>query len=345
MPSQLCIRPGLLAIILIGAVSGHLIPPLAAAQGCPEPVGVWARGTPLNLTTAGDFAYFGSGPSLLIADISDPTAPFVVGEVAFDDVVRGIAVVGSHAYVTVSEAGLAVVDVTDPAAPVSIGAVDTPGAAQDVAVSGTTAFVADTGQGLRVIDVTTPATPTEIGHQSTPGSAHAVVVSGTHAFVADGSGGLRLIDVSTPAVPVEAASQATYGSASDIEVVGDLAYVADGSSGMLVIDVSDPLGSFPVAHGPSHAIGITVSGGFAYIAGGGTSGLQVFDVRVPSSPVEWGTTGTAGWAHDTAVSSGLAFVADDMFGIGIFDDCVMIFADGFESGVSSAWTSVVRDAK
>ena len=52
---------------------------------------------------SGDYAYFGSGAALMVADISDPAAPQVVGDVTLPGVVQAVAVAGGHAYVAASE--------------------------------------------------------------------------------------------------------------------------------------------------------------------------------------------------------------------------------------------------
>lgn len=82
------------------------------------------------------YALYGSGPTLLIADLSDPATPQVVGEVVLPGEVRGIAVSGDVAYIADDAEGLRVVDVATVAAPIEIGVFNTPGNVLGVAVSG-----------------------------------------------------------------------------------------------------------------------------------------------------------------------------------------------------------------
>ena len=76
----------------------------------------------------GNYAYIGVGPRLVILDVSDPSHPAVVGQTGvLPDVVVGVAVAGSYAYVADWERGLRIIDVSDPAHPSEAGSYDTPG--------------------------------------------------------------------------------------------------------------------------------------------------------------------------------------------------------------------------
>ena len=57
------------------------------AQDCPEPVGRWLFGPTADVAASGNLAVFGSGPSIVLADISDPTHPTRLGSLAFEHVV------------------------------------------------------------------------------------------------------------------------------------------------------------------------------------------------------------------------------------------------------------------
>ena len=70
---------------------------------------------------SGDYAYFGSGMALMVADVSDAAAPQVVGEIVLPGVIFNVAVSGSYAYVADDDAGLRVIDVSTPASPIEVG--------------------------------------------------------------------------------------------------------------------------------------------------------------------------------------------------------------------------------
>ena len=194
----------LLAIMILTGLAGP-----ATAQDCLELVGRWPYGATVRASLTKGNAYFGSGTSLLIADVTDPLHPETIGEVVLTGTVWGVSVVGAYAYVAVPEAGLFIVDVSTPSSPADVGFVAIQGEAFDVAVSGEFAYVAAQDDGLRVIDVSDPASPFEVGFLDTPGVAYGVVVSGPHVYLADGNG-MQVVNVSS--YPGKAMTSSRLGS-------------------------------------------------------------------------------------------------------------------------------------
>jgi hypothetical protein len=99
---------------------------------------------------------------LAIVDVSNPSAPSLVGRAAIDGQARGLAIDGNHAYVAAGAAGLVVVDVSDLGAPKVTGAARVSGSAIRVDYSDGLAFVAAWND-ARVYDVSNPAAPRFIG--------------------------------------------------------------------------------------------------------------------------------------------------------------------------------------
>jgi len=87
---------------------------------------------------------------MAVIDISVPTSPQVVGEVGMIDRVREIVVVGDHAYVANSGAGLHVIDISVPENPTIIGSGVTTGDAAGVAFAGDCVYVANSDTGLLI---------------------------------------------------------------------------------------------------------------------------------------------------------------------------------------------------
>jgi hypothetical protein len=302
-------------VLVCAAIIAWFLALPALAQDCPELVGRWPYGPAFAAEVAGGYLYYSNGTTLMVAELLDPSAPQVVGEVELAGAGAGIAVSGRYAYVAGHSAGLRVVDVSNPSAPVEVGSLDTPGVFWGVAISGGYAYVAALAGGLRVIDVSTPSAPVEVGFLDTPGSAWGVAVSGGYAYVGDDAGGLRVIDVSTPSNPVEVGFVNTPGYAGGVAISGDHAYVADYYS-LRVIDVSAP--SAPVEVGfvetPVIAWAVAASGGFAYVADW-DGALRVIDVSTPSAPVEVGLVDTPGLTYWVAVAGSYAYVADGSGGL------------------------------
>ena len=148
-------------------------------------VGRWPYGPAFAVVVQGRYAYLGSGISILVLDISDPSSPRKVGECVTPGIVIGLFVSGDYLYVADGEAGLRIIDISSPSSPKEVGAYDTPGCAWAVHVSGSYAYVADGRKGLRVIDISDPSSPKEVGAYDTPDWAEDVHVSGSYAYVAD----------------------------------------------------------------------------------------------------------------------------------------------------------------
>jgi len=287
----------------------------ALAQDCPELVGRWPYGPISAVAVSGDYAYFGSGAALMVADVSNPSTPQVVGNVALPGLVGAIAVSGGYAYV-VGES-LSVIDVSTPSSPTQVGFLEIQSYALSVAVSGGYAYIAAMYEGLRVIDVQVPSAPVEVGCYETVREASNVAVSGGYAYVTDDGEGLRVVDVSTPSAPRQVGFLEIQSYTSSVAVSGAYAYLADGGAGLRVIDVSTP--SAPRQVGsvdtPGNAVDVAVLGGYAYVADD-YEGLRVIDVSTPSAPRQVGhiySTPVQAWG--VAVQGGHAYVADVWAGL------------------------------
>jgi hypothetical protein len=295
----------------------------AAAQGCPELLGRWPYGTARAVAVSGSLAFVGSGTTVLVLDVSAPSAPQLLGSVTLPDLVEGIAAAGSHAYVADGMSGLRVIDVSNPSTPVEVGSVDTPDYAHGAAVAGNYAYVADGSSGLRVISIAIPAVPVEVGAIDTWGSVMGVAVSGGYAYIADGWDGLLVIDVSDPSTPGEASYLDTPGYAVGVSVSGSHAYVADSTSGLRVISIANP--AAPVESGSfstiNTALKVAVSGSLAFVAEQ-YNGVRLVDVSDPAAPVGRGWLDGFGGEFDVVVAAGLAYVTADWEGmlVGEFSD-------------------------
>jgi hypothetical protein len=302
------------------AVTVALLATPALAEDCPELAGRWPYGPAYSVEASGHHAYFGSGTALIVADVTDLTAPRTVGRITLPGIVQDIEVSGAHAFVAAEAAGLWVIDVHVPSAPVEVASADTPGSALGVAVAGGYAYVADDFSGLRVFDVRTPSAPAEVGFFDTQSEAVDVSVSDGYAFVADWDDGLRVVDVRSPSAPVEVGFVHTPDYAAEVAVANGYAYLADGGSGLLVIDVRSP--TDPVQLGavdtPGFAYGIAVSGVTAAVADW-QGGLRVIDVSTPSAPVEVGSVYALSPAWSVALSADHAYVAAAEAGLRVVD--------------------------
>jgi hypothetical protein len=127
---SLRVRIGLLSVSLFANLVAT-----AAAQSCPEPVSWLPYSESKAVAKDGDYAYIGSNVALLVANVSTPSNPQVVGEVVLPNVVEGVAVSDGYAFVANGVTGLRIVDVRTPSAPIEVGSFDTQGYANGVEVN------------------------------------------------------------------------------------------------------------------------------------------------------------------------------------------------------------------
>jgi len=113
--------------------------------------------------------------------------------------------------------------------------------------------------------------------------------------------------------------QLAGGLPHHVAVQGNYAYVA-AMGGLTTIDISSPSHPAQVGHcdTPDYAEGVTVAGGYAYVADY-TAGLRVIDVSNPASPAEVGHCDTPCPAWDVGVVGGYAYVADYGAGLRVID--------------------------
>ena len=154
---------------------------------------------------------------------------------------------------------------------------------------------------------------------------------------------LSVIDISTPSLPSVLGVLGGLGCGFGLDVVGDRAYYGGCADGLHVIDVSDP--TTPTLLGTAAAFdesrGVKVRAGTAYVAGY-QGGMRVIDVTDPNTPTEIGFYVTT-YAAEVDLVGDWALMALYDGSLVSFDisGCPDggLFADGFESGDLSAWSS------
>ena len=195
-------------------------------------------------------------------------------------------------------------NIEEPTRPSLLGSFTFPQNIYGVSVSGTIVYAAGDFYGLGIIDVSNPAAPEQIGYFQTPGQALSVAHAGSTVVVTNRLSGLELIDVSNPSAPVSQGSYFTEGYAIDVDAAGAFASVIDLSqSGDL-----EPTGIQGVRE-PSAAISVTnfrsPDGRDITLAGlmSANSGLELFDVSNPSTPISVGTYRDPGRPQTTFIGA------------------------------------------
>jgi hypothetical protein len=270
---------------------------------------------------------FVAGHQFWVINTGVPTAPWTVGHVTLSDQATAIAVSGFYAYVAVGSRGLDIVRIVVPANPTITDRVTVTGSASDVAVEGGYAYVADAG-GLKVIDV-----GSDIGHGTAVGAfgasaGTAVEVSGTTVFLA-APPYLYILDASDP---THVAQRSRIGGSGirGLTFDGGMLYAIrqanQNLSQLAIYDVSDPanpteVSSRSLQYPYARAIDAAYPYVYACTAGIWTNmSLETIDVSDPALPTVVGHTAGGFWdVTDVAVEDGIAYVADDIWGLNIVD--------------------------
>jgi hypothetical protein len=300
-----------------------------ALQGTAEQVVVLGSTTDPKQQTA----YVAAGTSgLAIVDVSNPTKPVVVGQLAVPFGADAVAVDPTRAIAAVVAAGsdLHFVDVSDPKNPHVVDSV--PLDAGLVVVADGVAYVTD-GTNLDSYDL---ATHSQLGQLSFPGAGRftGLARDGSTLYLMDANKVLRIIDASS--LTMTARGSLTLPDGGGTLVAGNgIVYAAaatDFYGGFVTVDVSNPdqpvliSGSdvMPPNTLPGTAIAVNGSGkavlvGAANLGGGKSApGLTLMDLTNPAAtdallasfplPVS---------ARDVALASGVAYVADGTSGLEI----------------------------
>jgi hypothetical protein len=276
-----------------------------------------------DVELSGDYLYIADGDNgLVVADVTEPGVPEVVGHLDLPGHAYSLDVVGGYVYLGDQEDTLRVISVSDPENPVEVGKCAVGSEALDVFAVGSNVFVAARTEGLVVVSVATPSVPGVIGQWDTDGFSYDVYVDGSYAYVADATKGVRVIDVSDPENPDEVGYYDTNGISYGVTKSGGYVYCADGTQGVKVFDASSPdtlllLGSFDT---PVAATKVRKLGSAVYVADGAAGGLRVIDVSDPGSMSELGYIGSKGTSGSLWMSGdSLVYLADGLTGVMVID--------------------------
>jgi len=300
-------------------------------------------GPTIDVATTGTVALTAARyAGVLSFDLSDPTNPTVIGGIGSRRA-ENISISGDLAVVgTSGDRGLQVLDITDPAVPIELSFVPLSDSPRDVAFAGDIAYVALLNTGFSIVDLTIPSAPSVLNTINWSNQTNTVAVQGD-LLVVGKNDRLLIYDITAPASPVVLSnSTSPYVRSWEIAISGDLAYLVTGSNGLTVLSIADPSNPVDLGHWTNgwQTTDVVVRPPLAYVADIDV-GLYAIDLTDPSNPVEWGFWPTGYQTQAVAFTGKDIAVGDGSGGLVILKACGVIFADGFEFGNTSAWTSSV----
>lgn len=257
----------------------------------------------------GAYAYLVArkSPELYVVNISDPSNPVKVAELALDG--GGVdetfvTKYGNYLYIGVGKktAGLVIVDVSNPSNPVKVNAVDVGGASYKSAVSGNFLFVPVAGKGtgsLKVYDISNRVTPSYVGTVTTGDQVRSVDIGGNYAYVGlnnstgwgNPSKTFEIHNITVPSAVTKVSDLEIGDWINVVKVSGPMAYLGttwhNGNDTLITVNINNP--SAPVL---SHSLALgnsvldmAVYDGHVYAAMDSVhSGVAAVNISDPFNP-------------------------------------------------------------
>jgi hypothetical protein len=279
----------------------------------------------------GNYAYIGTGLSVVVLDILDPANPIQIGKTTpMTDIVEDLDVFGNYLYAADGAGGMYIFDISSPANPTKTGFIGTPGVARRIKVSETYAYVLtrDTWNGfelveggLFVFDISNPFFPTEVEFWESPGHPNGLEIYQNYAFVAAEDSGLRIINISDPTTLQEEGYLNPPGTNyyRTVVVKGSYAYVGN-EANIVVIDISNiatPVELNELTIG-ERLVAVSRVGNNLFFADE-TYGLSIVNIFNPTTPTFVGTFPSPGEGTNVAAAGTHAFLTNRKRGLRIYN--------------------------
>ena len=270
--------------------------PTALSEDSTLPIiGRWAWGPSEAVDVKGNLAFLGNGSTFQVLDISDGSAPRLLGEVVTSSKALDIRVRDTFAYVATGNS-LRVIDVSNQVSPRVISEVVTGNQITKIALSDSIAFVAGPGDFVQAINISDPWHPSPRGsYRPITGGRHAdfLGVRGHVVYFIDGDFTiLFMIDASNPdTLRNEQRHVGFFGFATAGTVCDSLLLLCIQGGGVspevLICSVATPDSPYYLsfaAVSPSVTRSIVAEGQAAYVASS-TGEVVTIDISNPSSPL------------------------------------------------------------
>lgn len=188
-------------------------------------------GPAVGVAVSGTTAYVADRDGFMVANVSNPSSPSLIGGISTKKDAWGIVADGSLVYVAQGQDGVGIFNISNPGNPTVLNSF-TPSPVTAFAANlikiGNLLYIADGSAGLAIVDVANPAAPKVLAVTgNADDNAQNVAMDGSIAYVANGYGGVKVFDISDPTKPTVMGHVRTVGYAADVHVVGSYVYVSD----------------------------------------------------------------------------------------------------------------------
>jgi hypothetical protein len=191
----------------------------SAQQPCLDLIGADPHGPIRTASMENHLLVYGNGRVLTIADLSDPAAPIVLGEVVFESRIQTIATTDTLAVAILKYSGVAIVDISDPSSPSPVGFVPLLNRSDQAKIIIDDAFVyTSTDAALAtIISIRDPSSPEVVATVGSIGLPAAGFEIGHETLYIMANGGITTYLIADPTDPVEVATFPVTGFSMAME--------------------------------------------------------------------------------------------------------------------------------
>ena len=197
-----------------------------------------------DLSVEQNIAYIaGQKDGVFIADVSDPSAPEIIGVYSEKKGVHheDIIIRQNHGFVSLRDGTLIVLDISDKSEPQRIGELKAGADGRELDIYHDILYFASGFSGLEVIDVNDPSSPRKIG--TVPGTLGASSMDIHEQILLLGcqGNGVKILDLSDPRQPKVVGAFHDGGESNSVFYRDPYLFVADQNDRLIeILDVSDP---------------------------------------------------------------------------------------------------------
>jgi len=282
-------------------------------------------GSAQDVELAGNYAYVADGiGGLVVIDITG--APAGVGICDTPGQALSVTLDANYAYVADDTGGLVLINISNPAAPFMASTCESAYAVKGVAVQGTYGYLAAQDGGLQIVNTGGPHRMETLTTYSSGSNINRVALNGRYAYITSANSCLQVLDLINPASPAVLPPLLFPGSINPdgVLVCGDYAFVTGIHTGLQIVSVVDPAAPVISANveNDKTTTGAALMGDYiciAYRESSGESGVKIYDVAIPDSPVFINDYQVNDYARGIAVKKNRVYTADSVNGLHITD--------------------------